>query len=112
MNTIKSKTITQSFEIGTEWDIEKHFVTIGKNTYEVLNDSQLKKINRRTFKKLYGITWTELSKRLKKEYFIEITEGDESLEDYDDHDYGFYYENDHEQLIDDGVWPEEFEIIQ
>jgi hypothetical protein len=111
-NFISTKTITESFEIGNEGDIITHFVIIGNKTYEVIEGEKIREVNRRSFKKLYGITWTDLSKKLKKEYFIEITKGTESIPDYDEHDYGFYYENDHEQLIIDGVWGEEFEIIK
>ena len=101
MNTIKTKNLDFTFEIGVETEIFKTYALHQNVLYEVIGYKKLRKINKRKSKSIFKHTWAEIKKAIKNEdYFLPIPNED------NDENYGIYFENDHLQLLDDGVYSE------
>lgn len=112
--TVSIEDVRFSFEYGCESDIFNHYILTNDNKiYEVMNNGkECKLIPHKQFKELYGVNFIVLRGRLKKgEYFTPLDSKGSAFTDDTTSDDGIYFENDHEQLVKDGVWATELQII-
>ena len=107
-----------AIEVGAEADIDAKILVDGARYYLVKDYENVEEIDAKRIKKITGIGIRELKRRFRDdEYFIMMPKESEfwheSFEELTEEDgIGIYFEKDHEQLVKDGVYAEEMNIIK
>ena len=107
-----------AIEVGAEADIDAKILVGGTRYYLIKDYETVEKINAKEVKKIVGIGIRKIKQRFKNnEYFIMMPKAskfwdDETMQNLTEEDrIGIYFETDHEQLVKDGVYAEEMNVV-
>lgn len=105
-------------EVGGEADIDAKILICGRELFLLQDFETVERINATQFKKIVGIGIREVKRRFREgEYFIIMPKTSkfwfEGFEDLTEEDgIGIYFETDHQQLVDDGIYAKEMKVIE
>ena len=104
---VYSSNIIESFELGDPVNVKDYFFNTHTGCFLVLDDYSVLKVSDEWFRHKYNISFDVLMSTLKTTGFVGVdnfTGVDIDLFDCDC--FGFYYENDFQFLLDEGLWGE------